>query len=227
MFANGFVPSNEELIQKGFRNQKDFIKQQFEDQRGIMIDLMKPEEETEFDQLKFQTLGVIESLDARFDFMNYFKGIEGCLEDPMASEIMNHIEYLLEQANISKLKNIFTDKCVPLSFAQGNSFDSCYFLLHTFLTTETKRHAILIIMINLFSNSKTLNQLADGYLELESVQRVETRDWLLEIFQKDRYCGIMKYYGIMDTNQGEQIKQAVQFFGFPVQEMDIQCADCK
>ena len=229
MLANGFAPSIGELIQKGFENQKKFIEQQFEDQRGKMIGLMKQEGEavniveTEFDQLKLQTLGMIESLETRFDFMNYFKGMEGCLQDPLASEIMNHIEYFLEQANISKLKNIFTSRCAPLLFTQVINFDSCFFLLNTFLTIETKKHVIIMIMINLLSDSKNLNQLTDGYLDLESVYRLENRDWLLKILHQDHYCEIMKHYGIMDTNQGEQIKQTAQFFDFPVQEMDIQC----
>ena len=234
MFATGFVPSIGELIQKGFENQKKFIEQQFGDQRGTITNLMKQEGEaislveTEFDQLKFQTLSMIESLEARFDVMNYFQGMEGCLEDPIASEIMSHIDYFLEQANMSKLKNIFTDRCVPLLFhTQDINFDSCFFLLNTFLTIETKRHGILMIMINLLSKTKKLNKLDDGYLDLESIQKVETRDWFLEIFQRDHYCGIMKHYEIMDTNQGEQIKQKAQFLGFPVQEMDIQCEGSK
>ena len=182
----------------------------------------------EFDRLKYKALGLIDALEVRFDFIYSFSGVDKCLDDPMAAEITKRVEYFMDQADVFHIKNTFSFSCMNVLFTQkmtSGHLDTCFFLLYTYMIIEQKRHEILLMMMNLLSNSKNVNQLNAGYLSIQKMQKEETYVWLNKTFDQESYCALFhtgnpKY---SDTVHGQEIKLTFQFFGFPATQMEVYC----
>ena len=209
MFFGGGGPSTEEIIQEAFKKQRKFIKEQFSKQEKF-IDLKITE--TELESVKARALGVLDALEARYEFIAPYEGLGTCLQENVASEITKRVEYFMDQSDAASVKHTFDTFC-PKHLELGEANDAvevCAFLLYTYLVIEEKRQEILTVMLSLLANDEGFKELSYGYLNVQEHQKEDLQSWIKKsLGNKETYCGLFFYH--KPIWKGQTMEETLQY----------------
>ena len=225
LFTGGGGPSTEQVIKDEFKKQKEFIEKEFEKQRNFMEKLWT---KTELESFKIKALGIMDSLESRYEFISAYEDIDSCLEDNVVAEITQRVEYFLDQSDAYAVKHAFDTKC-PAELTKVDALESqkaCSFLIDTYLTIEEKQQEILTIMLSLLFNSENYEELTNGYLKVQAEKKKTLRQWLSKTFKvPDTYCGLFVFHKDVwgSDERMKHVKNIIFHYSPEVKDMDNNC----
>ena len=212
MFVGGGGPSTQQVVKEEFAKQKRFIEEQFLKQEKVIEQLLT---KTELERVKSKSLGVLDALNSRYEFIEAYEGLGNCLKDEVIAEITNRVEYFMDESDVLTIKHTFDQKCSAV-MTSGKELDSqttCGFLLYTYLILEEKRQEILTIMISLLSLSEGFEELNYGYINVQSNQKDSLSKWISKTFKNSKvYCGLFVYHkdAWYNPKQMEDVKRIIK-----------------
>ena len=173
----GSGPSNQDVIDEiksGFKEQKSFIRTQFEKQQKFITDELNNLAFTEF---KTEAVGLLDEIGEKLGFIETF--IDGVDNDNVANSVRDEIDVLGQTKETSKLRSMIKETCVPqlTSCKDKEVKKTCLFLIHTVVTIEKYRYITVTNLINMLQ-STNLRQLNGGYLKVQKRRKTKIKSWI-------------------------------------------------